>query len=54
MKAYEKDVDIKIPKWYMKLPVGILEKICALVMIISKSLPVRKKKKNTGNVRFYI
>lgn len=54
MKACEKDVDIKIPKWYMKLPVSILEKICAVVMILSKSLPVRKRKKNTGNIRFYI
>lgn len=54
MRAHEKDEKIKIPKWYMSLPIGVIEKINEIVMRVAKILPSHEKKKNTGNIRFYI
>lgn len=52
MRAYEKDEKIKIPGWYMKLPIGIMEKICEITIRLAKIFP--PKKKTTGNIRFYV
>lgn len=54
MRIHENDEDIRIPQWYMRLPVEVLDKVCGITMKAVKILPVRKRKKNTGNIRFNI
>lgn len=54
MRAYEKDEEIKIPDWYMKLPMNLLEKISGIIMIVTRIFPSKKKEKQTGKIKFYI
>lgn len=54
MRAYEKDEEIKIPKWYMKLPLKVLENIYEIMIRLVKVFPSKKRKKTTGKIQFYI
>lgn len=53
MRASERDEEIKIPKWYMKFPIDIMEKISHVIIVLVKLFPSKKRKKDTGKVRFY-
>ena len=59
MRTYEKDTEIKIPNWYLKLPQKTLNHISDICLAINRLLPqIRKKskKKTTTkrNVTFYL
>ena len=59
MRTYEKDTEIKIPNWYLKLPQKTLNNISDIGLAINRLLPqIRKKskKKTTTkrNVTFYL
>lgn len=54
MRACERDEEIRIPRWYMKLPIGIMEKLSKTIMIFINLFPQKKRRKQTGKVRFYI
>ena len=52
--AREKDVEIKIPKWYMKLPISVMESVSELAARFIKIFPAKKRKKGDCKVKFYI
>ena len=56
MRAYEKDTELKIPNWYLKLPQSLLNCISNICIVLSHVLSRKKKEKstNTKNVRFYL
>ena len=59
MRTYEKDTEIKIPNWYLKLPQKTINRIIDIGLAINRLLPqMRKKstKKTTAkrNVTFYL
>lgn len=59
MRTYEKDTDVKIPNWYLKIPQKILDCICNTGLFINRLLPqVRKKnahkKTNKRQIKFYL
>ena len=59
MRAYEKDTEIKIPNWYLKLPQKTINRISDIGLAINRLLPQSRKKrtKNTTgkrNVTFYL
>ena len=56
MRTYEKDTELKIPSWYLKLPQSVLNRISDMCIAISHILPQKKVKKssNTKKVKFYL
>lgn len=56
MRTYEKDTELKIPKWYLKLPQNILNRISDICIALSHILSWKKtnKSSNTKNVKFYL
>ena len=55
MKIYENDKDIKIPNWYMKLPLCVIRKIADAGMRNQSLMPKRKvDTRNARNIKFYI
>ncbi len=56
MRVYEKDTELKIPKWYLRLPqcmINIISDICiALSHIFSRKK--EDKSSNTKKVNFYL
>lgn len=54
MRACERDEEIRIPHWYMKLPISIMEKISKIIMMLINLFPQKKRRKRTGKVRFYL
>lgn len=54
MWACERDEEIRIPRWYMKLPISIMEKLSKTIMIFIHLFPQKKRKKQTGKIQFYI
>ena len=56
MSVYEKDTEIKIPKWYLKLPQKTLNRISDISIMLSH-LFTRKhdiKRTNKRNITFYL
>ena len=56
MRIYENDRDIKIPKWYLKLPQKVLNRISDMGIAISHLL-TRKydiKQENKNHIKFYL
>ena len=55
MRVYENDKDIKIPNWYMKLPLCVMRKIADIGMWIQRFMPKRNvDTRNARNIKFYI
>lgn len=56
MRVQEKDTELKIPNWYLKLPQGLLNVISDVCIALSHLLSRKKKEKstNTRNVKFYL
>ena len=56
MKAYEKDTDVKIPTWYLKLPQKVLDFVSDMGIVLNRMLTRRKKidRTNKRNVKFYL
>ena len=59
MRTYEKDTEVKIPKWYLKLPQKTINRISDVCVAINRMLPQPRKKhtKETSskrNVTFYL
>lgn len=56
MRVHEKDTELKIPSWYLKLPQGALNVISDMCIALSHLLSRKKKVKstNTRNVKFYL
>lgn len=55
MKAYEKDTDVKIPNWYLKLPQTLLNLISKIGLNLNRLLLRPRKKTNTNrNIKFYL
>lgn len=59
MRTYEKDTEIRIPNWYLKLPQKTLNFISNMGLAINRLLPQsrkRKTKRTKGkrNVTFYL
>ncbi len=59
MRTYEKDTEIKIPNWYLKLPQKVINRISDIGLAINRLLPQTRKKnskKTRGkrNVTFYL
>ena len=44
MRAYEKDTEIKIPNWYLKLPQKTINRISDIGLAINRLLPQPRKK----------
>lgn len=59
MRTYEKDTEVKIPNWYLKLPQKTINRISDIGLAINRLLPKphRKKPKSKTtrrNVTFYL
>ena len=56
MRVHEKDTELKIPKWYLKLPQNMINLISDMCIALSHVLSRKKKIKttNTKNVKFYL
>lgn len=55
MRIYENDKDIKIPNWYMKLPVCMIHRIADIGLWIQSLVPKRKvDMRNARNIKFNI
>lgn len=56
MRVYEKDTEIKIPNWYLKLPQKILNCVSDAGIVLSHLLTRNKriKQKNKRNIKFYL
>ena len=44
MRTYEKDTEIKIPNWYLKLPQKTINRISDIGLAINRMLPKPRKK----------
>ena len=53
MRVHEKDTELKIPTWYLKLPQGVINFISDMCVAISHFLN-RKKSRNNSNTKFYL
>lgn len=55
MRVHEKDTELKIPNWYLKLPQSIINRISDICFTLSR-LSIRKKKRNNTNssVKFFL
>ena len=47
MRVHEKDTELKIPNWYLKLPQSIINCISDLCIVLSHLLTKRKVRKDT-------
>ena len=56
MRVYEKDTELKIPNWYLKLPQRLINHISDMCIALSHVFSRKKKEKstNTKNVNFYL
>jgi hypothetical protein len=59
MRTYEKDTEIKIPSWYLKLPQKTINRISDIGLAINHLLPQPRKKRikkttSKRNVTFYL
>jgi len=53
MRVHEKDTELKIPTWYLKLPQGVINFISDMCVAISHFLNRKKSRKNS-NTKFYL
>lgn len=55
MRTYEKDTDVKIPSWYLRLPQKTLNRISDTGLTINRLLSrPRKKNATKRDVKFYL
>ena len=60
MRTYEKDTEIKIPNWYLKLPQKTINRVSDVCLALNRLLPQPRRKKsankttNKRNVTFYL
>lgn len=59
MRTYEKDTEVKIPNWYLKLPQRTINRISDICFAINRLLPQPRRKKTKSkttrrNVTFYL
>jgi hypothetical protein len=61
MRTYENDTDLKIPKFYYKIPLRVLDFLCDIGLSINRLKPQKRKKnkssvmnRNKRNVTFYL
>lgn len=55
MRVYEKDTELKIPNWYLKLPQKILNRVSDIGIILSRKMSRKKIKiTNKRNIKFYL
>lgn len=59
MRTYEKDTEVKIPNWYLKLPQKTINRISDIGLAINRLLPQPRRKKTKSkttrrNVTFYL
>lgn len=53
MRVHEKDTELKIPGWYLKLPQSVINRISDICVEISHFFN-RKKIRNNCNTKFYL
>ena len=54
MRVYENDNELKIPKWYLKLPMFILQWIGDMGIVLSAALSRKRiSRTNKRNIKFY-
>lgn len=56
MRVHEKDTELKIPNWYLKLPQNVINRISDMCIMLSHLLTRRKEKKNTNcrSIKFFL
>lgn len=56
MRVQEKDIELKIPNWYLKLPQSVINHISDMCIALSHLLTRRKERKNTNcrSVKFFL
>lgn len=56
MRMYEKDTELKIPKWYLKLPQGVINRISDICVSLSHFLNQHKTRKNSNSsgIKFFL
>ena len=56
MRVHEKDTELKIPNWYLRLPQGVINRISDMCVEISHFLCGRKIRRNStnSNTKFYL
>ena len=56
MRIYEKNMELKIPNWYLKLPQSLINRISDMSIALSHIFSRNEKEKstNTKNVKFYL
>lgn len=56
MRVHEKDTELKIPNWYLKLPQNVINRISDMCITLSHLLTRRKEKKNINcrSVKFFL
>jgi len=56
MQVHEKDTELKIPNWYLRLPQNVLNRISDMCIALSHILSRKKhlRSTNTKNVKFFL
>lgn len=56
MRVHEKDTELKIPKWYLKLPQGIINCVSDICVSLSHFLNRNKTRENSdcNKVKFFL
>ena len=56
MRVHEKDTELKIPKWYWRLPQNVINHISDMCVALSHFLSRKKTRCNTknSNIKFYL
>ncbi|MGN0142551.1 MAG: hypothetical protein ACI4AD_10010 [Roseburia sp.] len=56
MSVYEKDTQIKIPDWYLKLPQKMLDRVSDIGIALSHLMTRKKpmKRTNKRNIKFFL
>ena len=55
MRVHEKDTELKIPKWYLKLPQNFINCVSDMCVALSHLFSRKKKKVDANtNVKFYL
>ena len=56
MRVHEKDTELKIPNWYMKLPQSVLNRISDMCVALSHFLNRKNTRDESSNMKtkFYL
>lgn len=54
MRVHEKDTELKIPKWYLKLPQNIINRVSDICIELSHFFTRKKERSNSSKVKFFL